>query len=266
MRDGDGMSVAQAGSERARLALRRRWLRWLLLLPLLCMLATTLQVLVLRVVDPPFSAFMLSRQLDAVAKGDWMFRPAYDWRDLDEMSSNLPVALVAAEDQNFASHHGFDFKAIEKARAHNERMVERAEKRNKPVSRLRGASTISQQLAKNLFLWKGQGVTRWVRKGLEAWYTLLIETLWPKRRIIEVYANVVEFGDGIYGAQAAARSFFRKDAVRLSPAESARLAAVLPNPKRYNAARPGPYVQRRSNAIQRQMRHIGGAGYLRTLD
>lgn len=230
------------------------------------MLATALQVLVLRFVDPPFSAFMLSRQLDAMGEGDWMFRAAYDWRDLDEISPNLPVALVAAEDQNFASHHGFDFKAIEKARAHNERMVERAEKRNTPVRRLRGASTISQQLAKNLFLWKGQGVTRWARKGLEAWYTLLIETLWPKRRIIEVYANVVEFGDGIYGAQAAARSFFRKDAARLSAAESARLAAVLPNPKRYNAARPGPYVQRRSNAIQRQMRHIGGAGYLRTLD
>lgn len=227
------------------------------------MLATTLQVLVLRFVDPPFSAFMLSRQLDAVGEADWMFRTAYDWRDLDEMSSNLPVALVAAEDQNFASHHGFDFKAIEKARAHNERMVARAEKRNAPVRRLRGASTISQQLAKNLFLWSGRS---WVRKGFEAWYTLLIETLWPKRRIIEVYANVVEFGDGIYGAQAAARSFFRKDAARLSQAECARLAAVLPNPKRYNAARPGPYVQRRSNAIQRQMRYIGGAGYLRTLD
>jgi monofunctional biosynthetic peptidoglycan transglycosylase len=238
-------------------------LRWLLALPLLCMLATTLQVLVLRFVDPPFSAFMLARQLDAMGDGDWGFRPAYDWRDLDEISPNLPVALVAAEDQNFASHHGFDFKAIEKARAHNERMLARAEKRNAPVSRLRGASTISQQLAKNLFLWSGRS---WVRKGFEAWYTLLIETLWPKRRIIEVYANVVEFGDGIYGAQAAARSFFRKDAARLSAAEGARLAAVLPNPKRYNAARPGPYVQRRSNAIQRQMRQIGGSGYLRRLD
>ena len=258
------MNEAQAGTAQARP--RRRWLRWVLALPLLCMLATTLQVAVLRFIDPPFSAFMLSRQLDAVGEGEWMFRPAYDWRDLDEMSPNLPVALVAAEDQNFASHHGFDFKAIEKARAHNERMVERAEKRNKPVNRLRGASTISQQLAKNLFLWKGQGMTRWARKGLEAWYTLLIETLWPKRRIIEVYANVVEFGDGVYGAQAAARSFFRKDAARLSPAECARLAAVLPTPKRSNAARPGPYVQRRSTAIQRQMRYIGGAGYLRTLD
>jgi len=116
---------------------------------------------------------------------------------------------------------------------------------------VRGASTISQQTAKNLFLWSGRS---WVRKGIEAWYTVLIETLWPKRRIIEVYANIAEFGDGVYGAQAAARTYFRKDASRLGAAEAARMAAVLPNPKRYIVARPGPYVQRRSNAIQRQMR------------
>ena len=182
------------------------------------------------------------------------------------MSSNLPLALVAAEDQNFASHNGFDFVAIEKAQKHNEKMVERAEKRGKPVRRLRGASTISQQTAKNLFLWQGRGPTRWLRKGLEVWYTALIELLWPKTRILEMYANVAEFGDGIYGGQAAARSFFRKDAARLSAAEAARLAAVLPSPKRYSAARPGPYVQRRTNAIQRQMRYMGGSDYLRTLD
>ena len=242
---------------------KRRILRWLLALPLLFVLASVLQVLVLRFIDPPFSAFMVARQLRAVGEGDWRFRVAYEWQDLESISASLPVALVAAEDQNFASHHGFDFKAIEKARLHNERMLARAQQRNAPVKRLRGASTISQQLAKNLFLWSGRS---WVRKGVEAWYTLLLETLWPKRRILEVYANVAEFGDGIYGAQAAARSFFGKDAARLSPAESARLAAVLPNPKRYNAARPGPYVQRRSNSIQRQMRHLGGGAWLRTLD
>ena len=241
----------------------RRILRWLLALPLLFALASSLQVLVLRFVDPPFSAFMVARQLRALGEGDWGFRVAYDWRDLDAISPSLPLALVAAEDQNFASHHGFDFKAIEKARAHNERMIARAERRNRPVSRLRGASTISQQLAKNLFLWSGRS---WVRKGVEAWYTVLLETLWPKRRILEVYANVVEFGDGVYGAQAAARSFFGKDAARLGPAESARLAAVLPNPKRYNAARPGPYVQRRSTAIQRQMGRLGGGAWLRALE
>ena len=244
----------------------RRWRAWLWKLPLLFVVVSVLQVLALRFIDPPFSMFMVTRQLDAVLARDLDFRIAYDWRDMQRISGHLPVALVAAEDQNFARHHGFDFEAIDKAQQHNERMVLRAEKRGKPVRRLRGASTISQQTAKNLFLWQGSGPTRWLRKGLEVWYTALIELLWPKARILAVYANVAEFGDGVYGAQAAARSFFRKDASRLSSAEAARLAAVLPSPKRYSASRPGPYVQRRSNSIQRQMRQIGGSGYLRTLD
>ena len=231
---------------------RRRWGRWLLALPMLLLLATVLQVAVLRFVDPWFSTFMAIRQFQAWTEGDWRFRVAYDWRDLDRMSSSVPLALVAAEDQRFAEHYGFDLKAIEKARNNNAR-----------GRKVRGGSTISQQTAKNLFLWSGRS---WVRKGIEAWYTVLIETLWPKRRIIEVYANIAEFGDGVYGAQAAARSYFRKDAARLGPAEAARMAAVLPSPKRYSIVRPGPYVQRRSNAIQRQMRHIGGSGYLRSLD
>ena len=245
---------------------RRRWRGWLWKLPLAFVVFSIAQVLALRFIDPPFSMFMVARQLDAALAGDVRFRIAHDWRDMDAMSANLPLALVASEDQNFASHGGFDFKAIEKAQKHNEKMIERAEKRGKPVRRLRGASTISQQTAKNLFLWQGRGPTRWLRKGLEVWYTALIEVLWPKRRILEMYANFAEFGDGIYGAQAAARSFFRKDASRLSAAEAARLAAVLPSPKRYSAARPGPYVQRRTNAIQRQMRYMGGSDYLRTLD
>ena len=245
---------------------RRRWRGWWWKLPLWCVVFSVVQVLALRFVDPPFSAFMVARQLDALVAGEIDFRIAHDWRDFERMSPHLPLALVASEDQNFANHHGFDFAAIEKAQAHNEKMVERAEKRGKPVRRLRGASTISQQTAKNLFLWSGNGWTRMLRKGLEAWYTVLMEALWPKSRILEMYANFAEFGDGIYGAQAAARSFFRKDASRLSAAEAARLAAVLPSPKRYSAARPGPYVQRRTNAIQRQMRYMGGSDYLRTLD
>ncbi len=231
---------------------KRRWLRWLLALPLLFVLLTTLQVAVLRFIDPPFSAFMAGRQLDAWMDGDRGFRIAYDWRDRDAISSHLAVAVIASEDQRFADHHGFDLEAIEKARATHER-----------GGKLRGASTISQQTAKNLFLWSGRS---WVRKGIEVWYTLLIETLWPKSRIVEVYVNVAEFGDGVYGAQAAARTYFDKDASALGPAEAARLAAVLPSPKRYSAARPGPYVQRRTQAIQRQMRQIGGAGYLERLD
>ena len=245
--------------------IRRRRLRgWWWKLPLLFVAITVSQVLVLRFVDPPFSAFMAARWLDAARAGHPGFRIAHDWRDLRAMSPNLPLALVAAEDQNFARHHGFDFDAIEKAQAHNEKMRARAEKRGTPVKRIRGASTISQQTAKNLFLWQGVGATRWLRKGLEVWYTGLIEALWPKRRILEMYANFAEFGDGIYGAQAASRSVFRKDASNLSASEAARLAAVLPSPKRYNAARPGPYVQRRAAAIQRQMPANGGSGYLRT--
>ena len=228
---------------------RRRWGRRLLLLLVAALAFSVLQVLLLRFVDPPFTAFMAARQASAWLHGDFGRRISYDWRDLDRMAPSLPLALVAAEDQNFPVHNGFDFKAIEKARASNAR-----------GRKVRGASTISQQVAKNLFLWSGRS---WVRKGIEAWYTVLIESLWPKHRILEMYANVAEFGDGIYGAQAASVAFFGKDASRLTPAESARLAAVLPSPRRYNAARPGPYVQRRSNGIQRQMRHLGGGGYLR---
>ncbi|MBN6149584.1 monofunctional biosynthetic peptidoglycan transglycosylase [Xanthomonas sp. AmX2] len=226
----------------------RRWGRWLLAAPLLFAAASVLQVAVLRFVDPPFSAMMAERQLRAWGQGEWSFRIAYDWRDAQQIAPSLPISLVAAEDQRFPLHHGFDLDAIEKARDHNAR-----------GGRLRGASTISQQVAKNLFLWQGRS---WIRKGLEAWYTVLIEALWSKQRILEVYANVAEFGDGVYGAQAAARRFWGKDAARLSPAESARLAAVLPAPQRYSAARPGPYVQRRANWIQRQARQLGGPGYL----
>jgi monofunctional biosynthetic peptidoglycan transglycosylase len=244
----------------------RRFASWLWKLPLLFVLVTASQVLLLRMIDPPFSSFMAIRQMQALAHGDWSFRLAHDWRDLPDISPSLPLALVAAEDQNFPRHHGFDFAAIDKARTHNARMVERAEKRGTPVRRLRGASTISQQTAKNLFLWAGNGPTRWLRKGLEAWYTVLMEALWPKSRILEMYVNFAEFGDGIYGAQAAARSYWGKDASRLSPAEAARLAAVLPNPRRYSVARPGPYVSRRAAGIQRQMRAMGGIAALGELE
>lgn len=247
-----GVDVQGGNLEQARPKRRRRWLRWLLAMPLLFVVLTVVQVATLRFVDPAFSAFMVSRQIEAFGEGEWSFRIAYDWRDLDEMSSNVPLAMIASEDQNFAEHFGFDLKAIEKARKNNAR-----------GRKVRGGSTISQQTAKNLFLWSGRS---YVRKGIEAWYTLLIEALWPKHRIIEVYANIAEFGDGVYGAQAAARTYYRKDAARLSAAEAARMAAVLPSPRRYSISRPGPYVQRRSQAIQRQMRSIGGAAYLERIE
>jgi monofunctional biosynthetic peptidoglycan transglycosylase len=228
----------------------RRWLRWIFLwLPLCFVLFTLAQVLYLRWLPPPGSSFMANRWLEAKLSNEVDFSLRYDWRDARSISPWLPIALVAAEDQNFPFHHGFDFKAIDKAMDSNKR-----------GRKLRGASTISQQLAKNLFLWQGRS---YVRKALEAWYTVLIEATWPKQRIIEVYANVVEFGDGVYGAEAAAQHFFHKPAARLSLSESARLAAVLPAPRRYNAGAPGPYVQRRANWIQRQVGHLGGPSYLR---
>ena len=226
---------------------RWRWRR-LLWLPVVLAAFSVLQVLVLRCVDPPVSAVMLWRYGEALGQGDGAYRLHYQWRDLKKMAPSLPISLVAAEDQRFPQHNGFDLQAIEKARDHNAR-----------GGRVRGASTISQQVAKNLFLWQGRS---WLRKGLEVWYTLLIETFWSKHRILEVYANIAEFGDGIYGAQAASRQFWNKDASRLTPAESARLAAVLPAPRRYDAAQPGPYVQRRAAWIQRQARQLGGGAYL----
>jgi monofunctional biosynthetic peptidoglycan transglycosylase len=227
----------------------RRLLRWLFLwLPFWFVLITCSQVLLLRWIPPVGSAFMFGRQADAWMERDWSFRVDYRWRDSSRISSNLPISVVAAEDQNFPDHHGFDFKAIDKAMVNNER-----------GRRVRGASTISQQVAKNLFLWSGRS---YVRKGLEAWYTVLIEFMWPKQRILEVYCNIAEFGDGVYGAEAAAQNFFHKPASRLSLDESARLAAVLPSPKRYSAKNPGAYVLRRARWIENQVRHLGGPGYL----
>jgi monofunctional biosynthetic peptidoglycan transglycosylase len=216
--------------------------------PLAVLVATVLQVLALRVIDPPISAFMLERQWQAIQAGDEGFVLRHQWRDWERLSAALPVALVAAEDQRFPTHSGFDLEAIE-----------RAIESNASGQPMRGASTISQQVAKNLFLWDGRS---YARKGIEAWYTVLIEVLWPKRRILEVYANIAEFGDGVYGAEAAAQEFFGTSAARLSATESARLAAVLPSPKRYSAASPGPYVVRRAVWIERQARNLGGADYL----
>ncbi len=160
--------------------------------------------------------------------------------------------MVASEDQRFPDHGGFDFKQIEKALDDAER-----------GGRARGASTISQQVAKNLFLWNGRS---YLRKGLEAWYTVLIETLWSKRRILEVYVNIAEFGRGVYGAEAASQAFFHKPAAKLSRGEAARLAAVLPSPKRMRAESPSAYVLRRQGEIERQMAALGGTAYIAGLD
>lgn len=213
--------------------------------------ASVLPVLALRWLDPPASAFMLARRIEALRAGERDFVLRQRWVDAAAISAQLPIALVAAEDQKFPRHSGFDVEAIRDA----------LDERNDGGSR--GASTITQQVAKNLFLWRGRS---WLRKAAEAWYTVLIEALWPKARILEVYANIAEFGDGIYGAEAAAQMFFRKPAARLSAQESALLAAVLPNPRRLRVAAPSAYVRRRQAWIARQVQQLGGPAYLAARD
>jgi len=227
---------------------KRRIVRRLWLLLLLPPLVSVGLVTALRWIDPPTSAFMLVRQWEMRAEPGW--RLDYRWRDWSALSPQLPVALVAAEDQKFPLHRGFDVEAIQAALAAD-------------GTPRRGASTISQQVAKNLFLWRERS---WLRKGLEAWFTVLIEALWPKRRILEVYANIAEFGDGIYGAEAAAQRHFGKSARQLTAGEAARLAAVLPSPRRYDARRPGPYVRARAAWIERQVQQLGGPAYLQRID
>lgn len=234
---------AQSGKGKRRPLWRR-----LVMVPVVLAVLSVAQVLVLRWMDPPFSTVMAFDQLSRLGAESSPSRVSFEWVDSDRLARCLPIALVAAEDQQFPFHHGFDMAAIQAATLSNTK-----------GGRLRGGSTITQQVAKNLFLWQGRS---WVRKGLEAWYAIWIELLWPKSRIIEVYANIAEMGDGIYGAQAASRAFFGKDASRLSNGQCARLAAVLPSPKRYSAENPGPYVRRRTQWIERQMRQLGGADYL----
>jgi monofunctional glycosyltransferase len=200
-------------------------------------------VLLLRWVDPPTSAFMIREQLDPSTKA-----LRYRWVDWPQISAHAKVAVIAAEDQRFPEHHGFDFESI------NDALEERERGR-----RVRGASTISQQVAKNLFLWGGQS---WIRKGFEAYFTLLIETLWPKRRILEVYLNIAEFGRGVFGVGAASEVYFGKRAARLSAPDAALLAAVLPSPKRLRANAPSRYVLSRQDWILAQMRGLGGVGLL----
>ncbi|RZJ86932.1 MAG: monofunctional biosynthetic peptidoglycan transglycosylase, partial [Brevundimonas sp.] len=176
---------------------------------------------------------------------------SYRWRSLDDISPRLVEAAIAAEDSTFCAHHGFDMKAIERALKANARVEQRGS------GRIRGGSTISQQTAKNVFLWPGRD---WVRKVLEAGYTVSIETLWGKRRIMEVYLNVAEWAPGVYGAEAAAQHWFDKSASDLTTREAARLVAILPSPRRYKAASPGPYVRRRASRIQAAMGTVRNEG------
>lgn len=209
-------------------------------------------ILMLRWLNPVTSAFMLEARVQALSNHDAAYRTAYEWVSLERISPNAAIAVIASEDQQFPFHAGFDLSSI--------RDAVRASETGR---RLRGASTISQQVVKNLFLWNGHS---FVRKALEAWLTVLIESMWPKERILEMYLNIVEFGKGVYGVEAAARHFYHKPAARLSSSEAALLAAVLPNPLRMRADRPSAYVLSRRDWILGQMRDLGGPSYLQVLE
>jgi monofunctional glycosyltransferase len=238
-------------------SLGRRLARWSLTALAVVFLLTALPVIAMRWVDPWYSAFMADAALEASRLGKAKYRTDYRWVDLERISQHAAVAVIAAEDQYFPFHTGFDLKSIREAIRHNEAQA----KRRRP--RIRGASTITQQVAKNLFLWSGRG---YVRKGLEAYFTLLIELSWPKERILEVYLNVAQFGDGIYGVEAASQRFFRKSGSQLSSYEAATLAAVLPNPITFKVQAPSQYVVKRRDWILGQMRGLGGPAYLKELD
>ena len=204
---------------------------------------TLLVVLLLRFVDPPVWSWMILRALDPPA--GYPAHYYHEWRDLKQIAPAMLLAVVASEDQRFPQHHGLDLQAI------NDSVQDALDGKA-----LRGASTLTQQTAKNLFLWEGRN---WFRKGLEAGLALLLELMWSKHRILEVYLNIVEFGPGVYGVEAASEYWYQRSAAGLTTRQAARLAAVLPNPWRYRPNPPSPYVVERSRWIEQQMRQLGDA-------
>ncbi len=203
-------------------------------------------VVLFKFVPVPFTPLMLIRAIEnKTASKENNF--SHDWEPIQNISVNLQKAVIASEDGTFLIHNGFDFKAMQKAYTSNER-----------GRRIKGGSTISQQTAKNVFLWQGRS---YLRKGLEAYFTVLIELIWGKERIMEVYLNSIEMGDGVYGAQAAAKHWYRKDAANLTPIQAAGIAAILPNPRRFSATSSSSYINGRKAKIVRIMQHIGKIKY-----
>lgn len=214
---------------------RKLW-KWTKRIFLWVFILQFIYILVLKWVNPPLTI----TQLVSWVSGHGMKR---DYVNRSNISPQAGLAVIASEDQLFPDHSGFDWKSIKKAMAYNK----------KKPGRIRGGSTISQQVAKNVFLWQGRS---WVRKGLESYFTFMIELFWGKKRILEVYLNVIEMGDGIFGIEAASRSYFNKPAKNLSPQEAAMIAACLPNPKRYKVKPASAWLMRRAGAIQRQMDNL----------
>lgn len=224
--------------------LRIIW-RWIKRLTIGFFIFSIVSVILFRFIPIPCTPLMLIRVIEQVAHGEAP-KLKKEWRSLDEMSPKMPLAVMAGEDQKFQEHFGFDVDAIKKAMKKNERL----KAKGKPI---KGGSTISQQCAKNVFLVPYRS---YIRKAFEVYFTLLIEIFWSKDRIMEVYLNVIEMGNGIYGTQAAAETFFKKDAKDLSAAECAQIAAVLPNPRKWNVGKPDAHVVKRKNWILRQMNNL----------
>jgi monofunctional glycosyltransferase len=224
-------------------------LKWLFRVILWFLGISILSVVVYRFVPPPVTPLMLIRVVEQIGSGKEV-RLQKDWVSIDEISKEMPLAVIASEDQKFGEHFGFDFEAIQKARDYNEK---------KKGKKVKGASTISQQTAKNVFLWPDRS---WIRKGFEVYFTFLIEIFWSKERILEVYLNVIEMGDGIYGAEKAAQVYFGKSAGKLTRKEAALIAACLPNPRRWRPDAPTPYITRKKNWIIRQIRMMEEPDFL----
>jgi len=217
----------------------KRFSRFLLKIILWFISLSILWILVYKFVPVPYTPLMIIRNME----GDDSFKLNHQWKPLDEISEELQLAVICSEDQNFLTHNGFDVKAIKEAMLENEE-----------GKRLRGGSTISQQTAKNVFLWQGRS---WLRKGLEAWFTVMIEVFWSKERILEVYLNSIEMGEGVFGAEAASKYWFNKSAKNLSRNQASAIAAILPNPRKYKANPTSSFINSRKNWIQRQMRNFG---------
>jgi monofunctional biosynthetic peptidoglycan transglycosylase len=216
---------------------------------LVLVLFSVAAVLPFRWIDPPISMVMLERSWDQHGTG---YRLNKQWLNWDQIPRHAALAAVVSEDQNFPKHYGFDLKAIQKAFAERERR-----------GSLRGASTISQQVARNMYLWTGRS---WLRKGLEVWFTGLVELCWPKQRILEVYLNIAEWGDGVFGVGAASRHHFGVPAAQLSNWQAALLASSLPSPLKYNPAAPAPHLIERANWNLSQQRRLGGRTWLASLE
>ncbi|MBE2895146.1 monofunctional biosynthetic peptidoglycan transglycosylase [Spirabiliibacterium falconis] len=235
-----------------KVAWRRRIARRTVRIVAYCVVFMVMLTALLRFVPVPFSAYMAQQQLRHWFTGDFAFKTHYQWVNLDQMSKAMQLAVIAAEDQQFPRHFGIDWIAIEKAYKHNQV--------NKAV---RGGSTISQQTAKNLYLWHGQS---WLRKALEVPITWLLEAMWDKNRILEVYLNIAEFGDGIYGVEAAAQHFFHTSVRKLTTSQAALLASSLPNPHIYRVNVPSRAMLRKQQWIMRQMQALGGSPFLDKLE